>query len=166
MDLKAYFWHMKLLLLTVGETDSGPLKKLVEDFSSRLNKYIPFGLETVPDIRKGGKLSPEILREREAARVLDRLQPTDRVWLLDENGEEFTSRGFATHLQKCMNSGPKRLVLVIGGAYGHGKSLHQRAHGSISLSRMTFNHQVVRLLAVEQLYRAFSILSGDPYHND
>ncbi len=157
---------MKLVLLTVGKTDSGPLKKLIEDFSSRLNRYLPFEMEAIPDIRGGGKLSPEILREREAAQVLKGLQPTDRVWLLDENGKEFSSRGFAAHLQKCMNTGPKRLVLVIGGAHGHGKSLNERAEDRISLSRMTFNHQVVRLLAVEQLYRAFSILRGDPYHND
>ena len=157
---------MKLVLLTVGQTDSGPLKKLIDDFSSRLNRYIPFEVECIPDIRGGGKLSTEILREREAAQVLKRLQPTDRVWLLDEHGREFTSRGFAAHLQKCMNSGPKRLVLVIGGAHGHGKSIQQCAKEHISLSRMTFNHQVVRLLAVEQLYRALSILRGDPYHND
>lgn len=157
---------MKLVLLTIGKTDAGPLKALIDDFSSRLNRYIPFDLECIPDIRGGGKLSPEILREREAAQVLQRLQPADRVWLLDEKGREFTSRGFANHLQKCMNSGPKRLVLVLGGAYGHGESLRQHTGEKISLSKMTFNHQVVRLLAVEQLYRAFSILRGDPYHND
>jgi 23S rRNA (pseudouridine1915-N3)-methyltransferase len=157
---------MKLVLLTVGKTDSGPLKTLIEDFSTRLNRYVPFEMESIPDIRGGGKLGSQTLREREAALVLKRLQPTDLVWLLDETGKEFTSRGLATHIQKAMNTGPKRLVLVIGGAYGHGESLRQRARGRISLSKMTFNHQVVRLLAVEQLYRAFSILRGDPYHND
>jgi 23S rRNA (pseudouridine1915-N3)-methyltransferase len=157
---------MKLVLLTVGQTDSGPLKKLIDDFSTRLNRYIPFEVECISDIRGGGKLTPEMLKEREAAQILKRLQPTDRVWLLDEHGKEFTSRGFAAHLQKCMNSGPKRLVLVIGGAYGQGKSLQQSTKERISLSKMTFNHQVVRLLALEQLYRALSILRGDPYHND
>ena len=157
---------MKLVLLAVGKTDTGPLKKVIDDFSSRLRRYLPFDLECIPDIRGGGKLSPEVLREREAAELLKRLQPSDRVLLLDENGKEFTSRGFAQYLQKCMNSGPKRLVLVIGGAYGHGETLRQHTTESISLSKMTFNHQVVRLLAVEQLYRAFSILRGDPYHND
>ena len=157
---------MKLVLLTVGKTDSGPLKTLLADFSKRLSRYIPFEMETAADMRGGGKLPPETLREKEAAEVLKRLQPTDVVWLLDEKGKEFSSRGFASHLQKCMNTGPKRLVLVVGGAYGHGEALKQRARERISLSKMTFNHQVVRLLAVEQLYRAFSILKGDPYHND
>lgn len=157
---------MKLVLLTVGKTDTGPLEKLLADFQKRVNRYIPFEMETAADIRGGGKLGPEVLREKEAAGVLKKLQPTDVVWLLDEKGKEFTSRGFASHLQKCMNTGPKRLVLVIGGAYGHGEGLKQRARERISLSKMTFNHQVVRLLAVEQLYRAFSILKGDPYHND
>ncbi|MEJ2585467.1 MAG: 23S rRNA (pseudouridine(1915)-N(3))-methyltransferase RlmH [Robiginitalea sp.] len=157
---------MKLVLLTVGKTDSAPLKTLIADFSGRLKRYIPFELEAIPDIRGGGKLSPEMLREREAAQVLKRIQSNDVVWLLDETGKEFTSRGFAAHIQKAMNTGPKRLVLVIGGAYGHGESLKRSASQCISLSKMTFNHQVVRLLAVEQLYRAFSILRGDPYHND
>ncbi len=153
-------------MLTVGKTDSGPLQELVEDFSRRLNRYIPFQVESIPDIRGGGKLPPEVLKEQEAALVLKRLQPADLVWLLDESGKEFSSRGFAAHLQKAMNTGTKRLVLVIGGAHGHGEPLQKQARGAISLSKMTFNHQVVRLLAVEQLYRAFSILKGDPYHND
>ena len=142
------------------------MKTLIEDFASRLNRYIPFEMASIPDIRGGGKLSSEIRKEQEGTLVLKRLQPADMVWLLDETGKEFTSRGLAAHLQKAMNKGPKRLVLVIGGAYGHGDSLSQRARECISLSKMTFNHQVVRLLAVEQLYRAFSILKGDPYHND
>ena len=157
---------MKLVLLTIGKTDSGPLKTLIKDFSDRLNRYIPFEMEAIPDIRGGGKQKPEILREQEAIQVLKRLQPSDIVWLLDESGKEFSSRGFASYIQKAMNTGPKRLVLVIGGAYGHGESLQKHSRERISLSKMTFNHQVVRLLAVEQLYRAFSILKGDPYHND
>ena len=157
---------MKLLLLTVGKTDPGPLQTLLADFASRLNRYIPFEMEAVPDIRNRGKLSAGEQRTREAAQVLEKLQPSDTVWLLDEKGAEFTSRGLARHLQKTMNAGPKRLVWVVGGAYGHGELLRKRAQGCISLSQMTFNHQIVRLLAVEQLYRAFSILRGDPYHND
>ncbi|MGB5654201.1 MAG: 23S rRNA (pseudouridine(1915)-N(3))-methyltransferase RlmH, partial [Robiginitalea sp.] len=98
--------------------------------------------------------------------LLGRIRPGDTVWLLDEKGREFSSREFSEQLQKTMNAGPKRLVLIIGGAYGHGDELLARANAKVSLSRMTFNHQVVRLLALEQLYRAFSILKGDPYHND
>ena len=138
----------------------------MDDFSRRLNKYLPFELISIPDLRKKSKGDPERTREQEGREVLSFLQPTDMVWLLDEGGKEFSSRGLAAHLQKCMNAGPKRLVLIIGGAYGHGASLRARADGKISLSKMTFNHQVVRLMAVEQLYRAVSILRGHPYHND
>lgn len=157
---------MKLLLLTMGKTDSGPLSELTADFSNRLNRYIPFEMEAVPEVRSKGKVVPERQKQEEATALLGRIQPTDTVWLLDENGREFTSRGFASHLQKAMNSGPRRLVLVIGGAYGHGKEMQARASARVSLSKMTFNHQVVRLLALEQLYRAYTILKGDPYHND
>ena len=163
---KAYFYSVKLVLLTVGKTDSKPLQSLLEDFSGRLNRYIPFEMQAIPDIRARGKQPPAAIREREAAEVLNQLLPSDVLWLLDENGKQFSSRGLAEHLQKCMNAGPKRLVVIIGGAYGHGEQVRARAQDSISLSRMTFNHQVVRLMAVEQLYRAYSILKGDPYHND
>lgn len=150
----------------MGKTDSGSLANLMADFEKRLNRYIPFEMESVPEVRLKGKARPENQRQLEATALLSKIQPTDTVWLLDEKGREFSSRGFAGQLQKCMNSGPKRLVLVIGGAYGHGSALKQRANAEISLSKMTFNHQVVRLLALEQLYRAYSILKGDPYHND
>lgn len=150
----------------MGKTESGPLSALMSDFENRLNRYIPFEMETIPEIRVKGKVLPERQKKEEANALLRKINPTDTVWLLDEKGREFSSRSFAKQLQKCMNSGPKRLVLVIGGAYGHGPELRERANASISLSKMTFNHQVVRLLALEQLYRAYSILKGDPYHND
>jgi 23S rRNA (pseudouridine1915-N3)-methyltransferase len=157
---------MKLLLLAIGKTESGALAELTADFTNRLNRYIPFEMEIVPEVRTKGRVVPQRQKQEEAEALLSRVQPTDTVWLLDENGREFTSRGFAHHLQKAMNSGPKRLVLVIGGAYGHGEAMQARAVGRVSLSKMTFNHQVVRLLALEQLYRAYTILKGDPYHND
>jgi 23S rRNA (pseudouridine1915-N3)-methyltransferase len=157
---------VKLLLLTLGKTDSPHLRILIEDFSRRLNRYLPFELVEIPDLKKKSKGDPGLVREGEAREILKRIQPGDAIWLLDERGKEYSSREFAARLQKGMNSGPKRLVLIIGGAYGHGPSLKQRADTSISLSKMTFNHQVVRLMAVEQLYRAFTILKGEPYHND
>jgi len=157
---------MKLLLLTVGPTDAPSLRDQIETYAGRLARYIPFEMESVPDVRSRGGLDPSVLKAREAEQLLRRLQPHDTVWILDENGKQFSSRGFAGHLQKCMNAGPKRLVLIIGGAYGFDPAIRQRAQEVISLSKMTFNHQVVRLMAVEQLYRAFSILKGDPYHND
>ena len=150
----------------MGKTDSGALTSLMSDFENRLKRYLPFEMESIPEIRLKGKKNPQHQKQEEAAALLGKIKPTDTVWLLDEKGREFTSRQFAEHLQKSMNAGPKRLVLIIGGAYGHGDDLKARANGMVSLSRMTFNHQVVRLLALEQLYRAFSILKGDPYHND
>ncbi len=150
----------------MGKTDSGALTSLMADFETRLKRYLPFEMESVPEIRIKGKISPQRQKQEEAAALLSRIKPTDTVWLLDEKGREFSSRQFSEQLQKAMNAGPKRLVLIIGGAYGHGDELSARANAKVSLSRMTFNHQVVRLLALEQLYRAFSILKGDPYHND
>lgn len=157
---------MKLILLAVGKTDAGPLEALIAEFEGRLKRYVPFEIRIVPDVRTKGKAQPERLKEQEAEAILRVIQPQDALWLLDEKGREYTSRGLAGQLQKCMNAGPKRLVLVIGGAYGFSDSLRARAEKLVSLSKMTFNHQVVRLLAVEQLYRAYSILRGDPYHND
>lgn len=150
----------------MGKTDSGALTSLMADFETRLKRYLPFEMESVPEIRIKGKISPQRQKQEEATALLSRIKPTDTVWLLDEKGREFSSRQFSEQLQKAMNAGPKRLVLIIGGAYGHGDELSARANAKVSLSRMTFNHQVVRLLALEQLYRAFSILKGDPYHND
>lgn len=150
----------------MGKTDSGALTSLMADFENRLKRYLPFEMETVPEIRLKGKIRPKLQKQEEATALLGRIRPGDTVWLLDEKGREFSSREFSEQLQKTMNAGPKRLVLIIGGAYGHGDELLARANAKVSLSRMTFNHQVVRLLALEQLYRAFSILKGDPYHND
>ncbi|WP_088342422.1 23S rRNA (pseudouridine(1915)-N(3))-methyltransferase RlmH [Robiginitalea sediminis] len=157
---------MKLVLLAVGPTDKGALSDLVADFSQRISRYIPFEIKCIPDIRNRGQADPQALKQKEAEQLLKHLDERDMILLLDETGKTFTSRQFAAYLQKCMNAGPKRVVLVIGGAYGIGEPLRQRAAGSVSLSKMTFNHQVVRLMAVEQLYRGLSILRGDPYHND
>lgn len=157
---------MKLVLLTVGVTDSKALQDLIHQFEVRISRYIPYQMESIPDVKISSGTSPAEFKTREAEQILKRLQPQDVVWILDENGKTFSSRGFAKHIQKAMNAGPKRLVLIIGGAFGFEDSIRHRANDSISLSNLTFNHQVVRLMAVEQLYRAFSILRGDPYHND
>ncbi|MFM1879154.1 MAG: hypothetical protein RLZZ241_2020 [Bacteroidota bacterium] len=157
---------MKLVLLSVGATDSPALKDLIHRFEARISRYIPFQMEYVPDVKITSGKDPAEFKSRESANILKRLQPQDVVWILDENGKMFSSRAFAQHIQKTMNAGPKRLVLIIGGAYGFDNAVRNRANDSISLSELTFNHQVVRLMAVEQIYRAFSILKGDPYHND
>lgn len=161
-----YFWVMELILLTSGPTRPPALDGLIGTFSDRINRYLPFRMECTADLKHKGKADPIRIRRKEGEALLRHLQPQDMVWLLDENGKTFSSRGFASRLQKAMNAGPKRLVLVIGGAYGFSQELRDRATASISLSEMTFNHQVVRLMAAEQLYRACSILRGDPYHND
>lgn len=156
---------MKLVLLAVGPTDSAELADQIQLFATRIGRYVPFAFECIPDVRSKG-LDPQGMRQKEGEALIRRLEDRDLVWLLDEKGKEFNSRQFAAHLQKGMNTGPKRLVLIIGGAFGFSPEVQARAGGRISLSRMTFNHQVVRLMAVEQLYRALSILKGDPYHND
>ena len=150
----------------MGPTKAGPLKTLVEDFGTRIGRYLPFEWVSVPDVRSKGRPTPDSLKELESEALLRHLEPGDQVVLLDENGASYSSRKFASQLQKWMNAGPKRLVLVIGGAYGFGSGVRSRADAQLSLSRMTFNHQVVRLMAAEQLYRALTILRGEPYHND
>ena len=157
---------MKVVLLTVGATDSSELLTLIRKFEERIVRYIPFEIEFIPDVKVPSGKDSHYVKAKEAEQLLKRIQPQDLVWLLDENGKTFDSRGFASHIQKGMNSGPKRLICIIGGAFGFDTSLRKRANDSISLSKLTFNHQVVRLMTVEQLYRAFSILKGDPYHND
>lgn len=161
-----YFWEVELLLLTSGQTRPAALEGLIDTFGKRINHYIPFRMECTADLKLKGKTDSERMRQREGEALLRFIKPQDMVWLFDEKGKTFDSRGFAARLQKAMNAGPKRIVLVIGGAYGFSPEVRARADGSISLSEMTFNHQVVRLMAVEQLYRAFSILRGEPYHND
>lgn len=150
----------------MGPTKAGPLKALVDEFGERIGRYLPFEWVSVPDVRIKGRPSPEALKEMESEALLRQIESGDQVVLLDESGASYSSRKFAAQLQKWMNAGPKRLVLVIGGAYGFGSGIRSRANAELSLSRMTFNHQVVRLLAAEQLYRALTILKGDPYHND
>lgn len=157
---------MKLLLLTVGKTDSAALQSQIDTFGKRLKRYVPFQMECLTDLKFSAKTEPSQIRQKQGKQILEFLKPQDVVWLLDEKGREFTSRGFAGYLQKAMNAGPKRLVLLIGGAYGFSPEVRARSSASISLSRMTFNHQIVRLMAVEQLYRGYAILKGDPYHND
>ncbi len=166
MFVLVYFWEVELILLASGPTRPALLEELIATFSKRINHYVPFRMICAAEPKSKGKADPVLMRQREGEVLLRHLQGQDRVWLLDEKGKAFDSRAFAARLQKAMNAGPKRLVLIIGGAYGFSPEVRAKAHASISLSDMTFNHQVVRLMAVEQLYRACSILRGDPYHND
>ncbi len=156
---------MTIKLLAIGKTDSKDLQQLITAYSNRLKHYIKFELEIIPDIKNVKHLSEAQQKEKEGELILKKLNPTDILVLLDENGKQFTSIEFSNYLQKKMNSGIKQLVFVIGGPYGFSPSTAQKASGKISLSKMTFSHQMVRLFAIEQLYRAFTILKNEPYHH-
>ncbi|RZJ65251.1 MAG: 23S rRNA (pseudouridine(1915)-N(3))-methyltransferase RlmH [Flavobacterium sp.] len=156
---------MNIRLLAIGKTDNKELQKLIDDYSKRLSFYIKFDLEVIPDIKNVKNLSESQQKEKEGELILSKLSPTDQLILLDENGKTFASVGFSQELQKKMNSGIKTLVFVIGGPYGFSDTVYAKSQGKISLSLMTFSHQMVRLFFVEQVYRAFTILKGEPYHH-
>lgn len=156
---------MKIKLLAIGKTDQKPLQMLMDTYENRLKHYIKFELETIADIKNAKNLSESQQKEREGELILSKLQPTDELVLLDENGNQFTSMEFSQHLQKKMNAGNKQLVLVIGGPYGFSEAVYAKASGKISLSKMTFSHQMIRVFVIEQLYRAYTILKNEPYHH-
>lgn len=156
---------MKIKLLVVGKTQSGELASLIDTYTRRVNRYLPFEIDVVPDPKKAGNLPENMLKQKEAQQILDRLRDSDTVFLLDEKGKQFGSVEFSEFLQEQMNRGGKQLVFVVGGAFGFDSTVYNRAQGKISLSKMTFSHQMVRLFFVEQLYRGFSILRNEPYHN-
>lgn len=156
---------MNIKLLAIGKTDNKALQTLIDDYTKRLSFYIKFELEIIPDIKNAKNLSEAQQKEKEGELILSKLSPTDQLILLDENGKTYSSVGFADELQKKMNSGVKTLVYVIGGPYGFSDAVYSRAQGKVSLSSMTFSHQMVRLFFIEQLYRGFTILKGEPYHH-
>ena len=156
---------MNIKILTIGKTDNKALQSLIDDYTKRLSFYIKFDLEIIPDIKNVKNLSESQQKEKEEELILAKLVPTDQLILLDEKGTTFSSIGFSDYLQKKMNSGAKTLVFVIGGPYGFSDEVYQKAQGKISLSLMTFSHQMVRLFFIEQLYRGFTILRNEPYHH-
>ncbi|ALM07338.1 50S rRNA methyltransferase [Sediminicola sp. YIK13] len=156
---------MTIKLLAIGKTDSTHLQELIAEYEQRLKHYIKFELDIVPDIKNVKNLSEVQQKEKEGEAILKRLQPTDVLVLLDEQGKQHTSIEFSSYLQKKMNAGIKRMVIVIGGPYGFSDEIYQKAQGKLSLSKMTFSHQMVRLFIVEQIYRAFTILKNEPYHH-
>ena len=156
---------MNIKLLAIGKTDSKPLQMLISEYESRLNHYVRFELEVIPDIKNVKNLSEVQQKEKEADQILKKLSPTDMLVLLDENGKQFSSIDFSRYLQKKMNASVKQLVFVIGGPYGFAESIYVKAIDKLSLSTMTFSHQMVRLFVVEQIYRAFTILKNEPYHH-
>ncbi|WP_452220952.1 23S rRNA (pseudouridine(1915)-N(3))-methyltransferase RlmH [Lacinutrix salivirga] len=156
---------MTIKLLAIGKTDNKQLQSLIEDYKKRLGFYIKFELEIIPDLKKVKHLSEAQQKQKEGELILNKLGATDVLILLDENGKQHDSVGFANYLQKHMNSGIKQLVFVIGGPYGFSEAVYNAAKGKISLSKMTFSHQMVRLFVIEQFYRGFTILKNEPYHH-
>ncbi|MGB5370524.1 MAG: 23S rRNA (pseudouridine(1915)-N(3))-methyltransferase RlmH [Flavobacteriaceae bacterium] len=156
---------MTIKLLAIGMTDSRHLQFLITEYEGRLKHYVNFGLEVIPDLKNAKNLTENQQKEKEGEMILKKIGASEVLLLLDERGKHYTSVDFADFLQKKMNSGIKQLVLAIGGPYGFSDAVYQRAQGSISLSKMTFSHQMIRLFAVEQIYRAFTILRNEPYHH-
>ena len=157
---------MVIELIVIGKTDSREVAALVDMYARRVNFYCRFAVTTLPDVRTTRKLSPAQQRTAEGEAILRQLSEGDFVALLDERGTEYRSVEFAQWLQKRLNSGIKRLVLVIGGPYGFSEEVYGRADARLSLSRMTFSHQIVRAIFAEQIYRAFTILHNEPYHHE
>ena len=149
---------MNIKLIAVGKTDNSALQELI-------TTYINFELQLLPDIKNSKSLSEEQQKTKEGELILSNIASSHHLILLDERGKEFTSVAFADELQKKMNAGIKQLTFVIGGPYGFSKEVYDRANGKLSLSKLTFSHQMIRLFFVEQLYRAFTILKNEPYHH-
>ena len=156
---------MKILLMTLGKTTDARLSALIDDYQQRLKHYIPFEFVVVPDIKNAKSLTQDQLKTAEGEAILSRLTPAMDVLLLDEHGREFRSIEYADFLQRKMAAG-RDLVLIIGGAYGFSQAVYDRANGKISLSQMTFSHQMIRLMAIEQIYRAMTIPRNEPYHHE
>ncbi|MFD0962944.1 23S rRNA (pseudouridine(1915)-N(3))-methyltransferase RlmH [Pseudofulvibacter geojedonensis] len=156
---------MNIKLLAIGKTDDKQLSLLIEQYQKRLKHYVKFDLDIIPDIKNVKNLSEKQQKEKEGDLILKKISATDVLVLLDENGKQFNSIEYANYLQKKMNSGIKQLVFVIGGPYGFSEAVYKKAQGKVSLSKMTFSHQMIRLFIVEQVYRAFTILKNEPYHH-
>ena len=156
---------MKITLLVVGKTTSVQIESLIQEYLTRLTHYIPFVLQDIPELKNTKALTPEQQKLAEGELILRAINSSTDLVLLDEHGKEFRSVEFADYLQKRMSSG-RDVVFVVGGPYGFSEAVYQRANGKISLSKMTFSHQMVRLFFVEQLYRAMTILRGEPYHHE
>ena len=157
---------MKISLIVIGKTDASYFVDAINEYKNRLVHYIPFEMEIIPDIKNVKNLREEQQKEKEGELILKMLQPGDYLVLLDEHGKSFTSIEFATYLERKKHVVSKRLVFVIGGPYGFSEAVYKAASEKISLSKMTFSHQMIRLIFVEQIYRAMTILNNEPYHHE
>ena len=157
---------MEICVLSVGKISNPWIKKGIEEFMTRLSNYIKLNSIVIPDIKNSKSLSVDKIKEEEGKSLLNCLSPSDIVVLMDEKGKELTSRGFSEWIQKQMNTGRKRLIIIIGGPFGFSQDVYSRADSLISLSKMTFTHEMAKLILTEQIYRAMTILRGEPYHHD
>lgn len=157
---------MKIILLVIGKTDDAYLKTGIEKFEKRLKHYLPYEMKVIPDLKKTKNLSTSQQKTQEGQLIVQNFNPGDFFVLLDENGKNYSSVEFSKMIEQRMVSGLKRLVFVIGGPYGFSDEVYAKAHSKISLSKMTFSHQMVRLIFTEQLYRAMTILKNEPYHHE
>ena len=157
---------MKGVLIVVGKTTDKRFAAIIQEYAERIRHYIPFDIKVIPELKNTKGISQNEQKQREGELILRSLQTGDYIVLLDEHGSERTSMEFAAWMQKKMSAGPKRLVFIIGGPYGFSENVHKRGNEEISLSRMTLSHQMVRMLFVEQIYRAMTILNGEPYHHE
>lgn len=157
---------MKITLLAIGKTNAKYLQEGIEQYTKRLGHYIPFELKILPDVKTTKSLTTDKQKEMEGQMFLATIEQGDWVTLLDERGKEFTSREFANYIDKKMVTLPKNLIFIIGGPYGFSQEMYDRANEKLSLSKMTFSHEMIRLFFIEQIYRAMTILKGEPYHHD
>ncbi|WP_395627273.1 23S rRNA (pseudouridine(1915)-N(3))-methyltransferase RlmH [Daejeonella sp.] len=157
---------MKITLLTIGKTEDKYLIEGIDIYLKRLKHYIPFQIIEIPELKNTKNLSRDQQKIKEAELIFKNIQSTDHIILLDENGKELTSKNFSVYLNKKMVGGQQHLVFIVGGPYGFSDEVYTRSNDKLSFSQMTFSHQMIRLFFTEQLYRAFTILKGEPYHHD
>ncbi len=157
---------MRIVLLVVGKTTNTYLHTLILDYQNRLKHYVSFDIQVIPELKNTKHVSVEMQKEKEGEMLLKQLEDANEIILLDEKGKQFSSVEFSQQIDKAQVSGKKKIVFVIGGPYGFSEPVYQKATQKISLSKMTFSHQMIRLIFVEQLYRAFTILNNEPYHHE
>lgn len=157
---------MKITLLAMGQTERNWVKEGLETYASRLSHYVQFSIKEIPELKNVSALSSEQIKAKEGELILKSIRTTDDVILLDEHGKEYSSLEWASAIEKKLGNGTRDLVFVIGGPYGFSRQVYERSDGKVSLSRMTFSHQMARVIFTEQLYRAFTIIKGLPYHHE
>lgn len=157
---------MKIELAVIGKTSIGYLKQGIDEYIKRLKHYVPFEIKYIDDIKNTKNISEDQQKRTEGAKILSLLDKSDFVVLLDEHGKEYTSMQYSSYIQKRILSGAKKVVFVIGGPYGFSQEVYDRANDKISFSKMTFNHEMIRLIFTEQLYRAYTIINHEPYHHE